>query len=279
MILLYTPGAVGHFLLAGHAVCSNIRLMMLVLGFTVGAWVLIAKADCVAGDAYATNPCIKVLDPKIQRVFPGQRYSRSLCFSGREKAYFVGPQLRKRFGSFCLISLDFEGFPSGSDGKESTCNVGDPGSTPGWEDPLEKGIATHSSILDLRILWTDKPSGLHSPLGHKESDRTEQLTLSLSRPWRCTFFSWCFFSIGFATKNPYCKLLSDPVNFPGVKHCQRPCNQKMGEIEFKLRNPDFHICSPIHHILPPSRWHYAGTTLEIGAIIMITALLCSLTLL
>ena len=191
-----------HILLACLAVCNNIRLMMLVLGFTVGAWVFIAKAGCVAGDAYATNPCIKVLDPEIQRVFPGQRYSRSLCFSGREKTYFVGPQMRKSFGSFCLISLDFEGFPSGSDGKESTCNAGNLGSTPAWEDPLEKGIATHSSILNLRILWTDKPSGLQSPLGHKESDRTEQLTLSFSRPWRHRSFSWCFFSVGLATKNP-----------------------------------------------------------------------------
>ena len=90
--------------------------------------------------------------------------------------------MRKSFGSFCLISLDFEGFPSGSDDKESTCNAGNLGSTPAWEDPLEKGIATHSSILNLRILWTDKPSGLQSPLGHKESDRTEQLTVSFSRP-------------------------------------------------------------------------------------------------
>ena len=32
-------------------------------------------------------------------------------------------------------------------GKESTCNVGDLGSIPGFEDPLEKGMATHSSIL------------------------------------------------------------------------------------------------------------------------------------
>ena len=175
---------------------------MLVLGFTVGAWVLIAKADCVAGDAYGTNRCIKVLDPEIQRVFPGQRYSRSLYFSGREKTYFVGPQMRKSFGSFCLIALDFEGLPSGSDDKESTCNTGNLGSTPGWEDPLEKGVATHSSILNLRILWTDKPSGLQSPLGHKESDRTEQLTLSFSRPWRRRSFSWCFFYVGFATKNP-----------------------------------------------------------------------------
>ena len=32
-------------------------------------------------------------------------------------------------------------------GKESACNAGDPGLTPGLEDPLEKGKATHSSIL------------------------------------------------------------------------------------------------------------------------------------
>ena len=86
------------------------------------------------------------------------------------------------------------GFPHSSVGKESTCNAGDPGSIPGsgrspgegigyplqyswaslvaqlvknllamretwvqslgWEDPLEKGKATHSSIVAWRILWT-----------------------------------------------------------------------------------------------------------------------------
>ena len=35
------------------------------------------------------------------------------------------------------------GFPGGSVSKESTCNAGDLGSTLGWEDPLEKGKATH----------------------------------------------------------------------------------------------------------------------------------------
>ena len=45
-------------------------------------------------------------------------------------------------------------FPGGSAGKESTCNVGDLGSIPGWEDPLKKGMATHSSILAWRIPWT-----------------------------------------------------------------------------------------------------------------------------
>ena len=54
------------------------------------------------------------------------------------------------------------GFPGGSDGKESICNVGDPGSYLGWEDPLEKGMATHASILAWRIPWKEKPGGLQS---------------------------------------------------------------------------------------------------------------------
>ena len=32
----------------------------------------------------------------------------------------------------------------------------------GWEDPLEKGMATHSSILAWRIPWTDEPGGQQS---------------------------------------------------------------------------------------------------------------------
>ena len=45
----------------------------------------------------------------------------------------------------------FLGFPCGSADKDSTSSVGDMGSIPGWEDPLEKGKATHSSILAWRI--------------------------------------------------------------------------------------------------------------------------------
>ena len=40
------------------------------------------------------------------------------------------------------------------------------------EDPLEKGMATHYSILAWRIPWTEKPGGLQS-MGRKESDTTE----------------------------------------------------------------------------------------------------------
>ena len=30
----------------------------------------------------------------------------------------------------------------------------------GWEDPLERGMSTHASILAWRILWTEEPGGL-----------------------------------------------------------------------------------------------------------------------
>ena len=48
----------------------------------------------------------------------------------------------------------FLGSPGGSAGKESACSAGDLGSILGWEDSMEKGKATHSSILAWRIPWT-----------------------------------------------------------------------------------------------------------------------------
>ena len=47
-------------------------------------------------------------------------------------------------------------------GKESTCNAGDVGSTPGSGRSPGEGNATHSSILAWRILWTEEPGGLQS---------------------------------------------------------------------------------------------------------------------
>ena len=46
----------------------------------------------------------------------------------------------------------------------------------GREDPLEKGMATHSSLLAWRILWTEKPGRLQS-VG-SQSFKTERLKLS-----------------------------------------------------------------------------------------------------
>ena len=85
--------------------------------------------------------------------------------------YFCG-------GLYCKV-----GFPGGSDSKESSCNAGDLGSIPGGEDPLEKGMATHSTILVLpgESAWTEEPVGAAvlgaAVLGVAELDTTEQLSI------------------------------------------------------------------------------------------------------
>ena len=45
----------------------------------------------------------------------------------------------------------------------------------GQEDPLEKEMATHSSILAWKLPWTEERGG-HSPWGHTESDKPEHST-------------------------------------------------------------------------------------------------------
>ena len=125
---------------------------------------------------------------------------------------------------FLIISLSI---PDSSVGKECACNAGDTSSTLGsrrstgegigyplwypwaslvaqleknlpavqetwvrslcWEDSLEKGKATHSSILAWRIPW------LHSPWDRKESDTTERLSLTHSRllfHHMCSYFPY-----------------------------------------------------------------------------------------
>ena len=72
------------------------------------------------------------------------------------------------------------GFPGGSDGKKSVCNVENPGSIPGsgWSHGEWNGH--HSSILAWRIPWTEEPGRLYSPWGCKESDMTEKLNFHFS---------------------------------------------------------------------------------------------------
>ena len=64
------------------------------------------------------------------------------------------------------------GFPGDSDGKESACNAGNLGG----EDPLEEGMAIHSSILAWRTPWTEELVGC-SLWSRKELDTAKQLTL------------------------------------------------------------------------------------------------------
>ena len=69
-------------------------------------------------------------------------------------------------------------FPGGSAGEEPAYNAGDLGSTPGWEDPLEKGKSTHSSILAWRIPWTEESAELQSKglqrVGHDRATEHKQ---------------------------------------------------------------------------------------------------------
>ena len=52
----------------------------------------------------------------------------------------------------------YPGFPAGSVGQESTYNAGDLG----WEDPLEKEMAIHSSTSAWKIPWTEESDRLQS---------------------------------------------------------------------------------------------------------------------
>ena len=71
------------------------------------------------------------------------------------------------------------GFPGGSDSKESTCNLGDPGSIPGLErySGEGNGYPLHPVFLPGEFHGQKSLVG-YSPWGHKELDMTERLTLS-----------------------------------------------------------------------------------------------------
>ena len=53
------------------------------------------------------------------------------------------------------------------DSKESACNAGDQVRSLGWEDPLEKEMGTHSSVLAWEIPWTEE-TGRQQSLGLQE---------------------------------------------------------------------------------------------------------------
>ena len=65
-----------------------------------------------------------------------------------------------------MVPMEVMGFPDGGSGKEPACQCRKCNETRvrslGQEDPLEKGMATHSSILAWRIPCTEEPGGLQS---------------------------------------------------------------------------------------------------------------------
>ena len=56
--------------------------------------------------------------------------------------------------------MSYTGFPGGSEGKESTCNVGDPGYIPGSGRFPGEGNGNPLYFLAWRIPWTEEPGGL-----------------------------------------------------------------------------------------------------------------------
>ena len=69
-------------------------------------------------------------------------------------------------GVFLALVWGKMGFTGGTDGKDSACSAGDPGSIPGHKDPLEKEIAPTFSILAWRI--PEEPGRL-LPMGSQKS--------------------------------------------------------------------------------------------------------------
>ena len=76
------------------------------------------------------------------------------------------------------------GFSSGSDGRESACNAGDLGSTPGWERSPGGGNGIYSNILAWSVPWAEEP-GSYSPWGGRVRHdwATNTLVWSLSYIW------------------------------------------------------------------------------------------------
>ena len=69
-------------------------------------------------------------------------------------------------------------FPGSSDGKASAYNAGDRVRSLGWKDPLEKEMATHSSIHAWKIPWTEEPGGLQS-MGSQRTGHNWATSLAL----------------------------------------------------------------------------------------------------
>ena len=79
-------------------------------------------------------------------------------------------------------------FPCGSAGKESAHNAGDQGLILGWEDPLEKGKATLSSILAWRIPWTVWSMG---------PQRVGHLWVTFTFSYNCLFIWYMYIMLQF----------------------------------------------------------------------------------
>ena len=76
-----------------------------------------------------------------------------------------------------------EGFPGGSYSKESACNAGDLIQSLCQGDPLEKEMATHSSIPAWEIPWTEEPEGLQSTGSQSQTQLSDSIHMVHAPPF------------------------------------------------------------------------------------------------
>ena len=81
------------------------------------------------------------------------------------------------FENTVCVEIINMGFPGSSDGKESACIVGDQVRPLDQEYPLEKEMATHSSILAWEIPWTEEQAGYR--VGHSWATKHSNATFPL----------------------------------------------------------------------------------------------------
>ena len=87
---------------------------------------------------------------------------------------------KSRQSSFLILLEEVEmGFLNGSDGKEPTCNAGDPGSIPGWGRFPGGANGNPTGVFLPGKSHGQRNLVGYSPWGCKESDTTESVTLSL----------------------------------------------------------------------------------------------------
>ena len=125
----------------------------------------------------------------------------------------------------------------------------------GLEDPLEEGMATHSSILAWEIPWTEEPGGLQS----MESPR-------VGHNWACKFWVLSVL-VGVGGKNTLAGVSLSPGSF----------FQKMWHLQL-LDGCEFRgCCSPSHHSYPassPRLWFPLGSRTCSQALGIDSCLLC-----
>ena len=124
----------------------------------------------------------------------------------------------------------------------------------GQEDPLEKGMATHSSILAWRIPWTEGMS--YSPWSCKESDMTKGLTVVFIADLQCCVMSGAYrmfshtYTHIFSFSDFFSRLVITEywVEFPVICHRSLLINQFIYDSVCMLIPTSYFI--PPHHLSP-----------------------------